>query len=178
MLFQAGQDNELTNREKWGIGMKPITNNMQKYENYREQMTRLKKAMTNGFFLEAIFIEYAIMEDRLESVLRHSGKWKELRPGQNPPSLQKKKDTIAKMAEEKKGLARKYFSEDLLSAIITWKGDRNRLVHTLMKQSFHTENLKNLAEQGQTLLQELSGKVKSYSRAIDREIEKEAKGHA
>ena len=36
--------------------------------NYCEQMRRLKKALGNGFCLEAIFIEYAILEDRLESV--------------------------------------------------------------------------------------------------------------
>ena len=48
--------------------------NMQKYANYREQFGRLKKAINNNFYLEAIFIEYAIIEDRLESILRHSGK--------------------------------------------------------------------------------------------------------
>ena len=48
---------------------------MIKYENYKEQMKRLKAAMANRFYLEAIFIEYAILEDRLESALRHSGKW-------------------------------------------------------------------------------------------------------
>lgn len=41
--------------------------NMQKYLNYKEQMGRLKKAIANSFYLEAIFIEYAIIEDRLES---------------------------------------------------------------------------------------------------------------
>lgn len=55
--------------------MEQITDNMQKYANYKEQMGRLSKALTQGFFLEAIFIEYAILEDRLESILRHSGKW-------------------------------------------------------------------------------------------------------
>ena len=55
--------------------MEQITDNMQKYANYKEQMGRLNKALTSRFFLEAIFIEYAIMEDRLESVLRHSGRW-------------------------------------------------------------------------------------------------------
>lgn len=148
--------------------MEPITDNMQKYENYKEQMSRLKKAMINGFYLEAVFIEYAIMEDRLESVLRHSGKWKEPKPGQNPPSLQKKKNIITKMAEEKRSLARRYFSEELLNSIITWKEDRNRLTHTLMKQSFRTDGLKGFAEQGQAIVKELSNKVKSYNRAIDR----------
>ena len=56
--------------------------NMQKYENYRVQIGRLKKALKEHFYLEAIFIEYAIMEDRLEAILRHAGKWhpKESRP--------------------------------------------------------------------------------------------------
>jgi hypothetical protein len=45
----------------------PLSANMQKYENYKEQMNRLKKAMANAFYLEALFIEYAIMEDRTES---------------------------------------------------------------------------------------------------------------
>lgn len=41
-----------------------LTENLLKYENYKEQFTRLKSALNNGFNLEAIFIEYAIMEDR------------------------------------------------------------------------------------------------------------------
>ena len=52
------------------------------------------------------------------------------------------------LREEKKVLSRKYFSEELLSSIITWKEDRNDLVHALMKQSLHIEDLKGLAEQG------------------------------
>ena len=34
--------------------MEQITDNMQKYANYNEQMGRLSKALTQGFFLEAI----------------------------------------------------------------------------------------------------------------------------
>lgn len=47
--------------------------NLEKYENYRRQKSQLKKALANEFFYEAIFIEYAIMEDRLEAALRHGG---------------------------------------------------------------------------------------------------------
>ena len=45
--------------------------NMQKYENYKEQFKRLNRALASGFSLEAIFISYAILEDRTESILRH-----------------------------------------------------------------------------------------------------------
>lgn len=51
------------------------TENQLKYENYREQFKRLKSALNSGFNLEAMFIEYAIMEDRTESILRHADKW-------------------------------------------------------------------------------------------------------
>ena len=50
-------------------------NNHQKYENYRVQISRLTSSHKGRFYLEAIFNEYAIMEDRLKSVLRHAGKW-------------------------------------------------------------------------------------------------------
>ena len=47
--------------------------NMQKYANYKEQMERLNRAMKDHFFLEAMFIEYAVIEDRCESILTHAG---------------------------------------------------------------------------------------------------------
>lgn len=45
--------------------------NMQKYANYKEQSKRLNRAMSNEFYLEALFIEFAIIEDRVDSVLRY-----------------------------------------------------------------------------------------------------------
>ena len=52
-----------------------MTDNRQKYLNYKEQFKRLNKAIDCGFNLEAMFISYSIMEDRSESVLRHSDKY-------------------------------------------------------------------------------------------------------
>lgn len=49
--------------------------NTQKHSNYTEQFKRLKKALEADFNLEAIFIEYTIIKDRTESVLRHGGYW-------------------------------------------------------------------------------------------------------
>ncbi len=153
--------------------MEQISSNMQKYLNYKEQMGRLKKALANQFYLEAIFIEYAIMEDRLESVLRHSGKW-------NPKpdtfvSLDKKKKTVAKMAEEKKSLAHKYFPVELTDDIESWKNDRNRVIHALMKQNLHTEDLLQIAQRGQALVKTLCNKTALYNRALDRLTKKEEK---
>lgn len=147
--------------------MEQISNNMQKYANYREQMGRLKKALAYQFYLEAVFIEYAIMEDRLESVLRHSGKWNP-KPDQFVP-INTKRKKVAKLAEEKKSLAHKYFSVELTDAIEKWIADRNQLIHALMKQSLHTEDLSELAEQGQDIVKTLSNKVSLYNRALERQ---------
>ena len=50
-----------------------VPSNIQKQLNYREQFKRIDKALNNNFYLEALFIEYAIMEDRTESILRYEG---------------------------------------------------------------------------------------------------------
>lgn len=143
--------------------------NMLKFENYKKQMERLKKAMANHFYLEAIFIEYAILEDRLESALRHSGKWQP-KPDQFI-SIDKKVRLLKQQAEEKKSIAGKYFQPELMQAVLDWKNRRNPLMHSLMKQQLHTEDLYGLAEEGLALVKQVSNKVKLFNRATDRIIE-------
>ena len=48
-----------------------INQNKVKYSNYQEQYKRLEKALKSQFYLEAIFIEYAIIEDRTESIIKY-----------------------------------------------------------------------------------------------------------
>ena len=151
--------------------MEQIADNMQKYANYKTQMGRLKKALSYQFYLEAIFIEYAILEDRLESVLRHSGNWNP-KPG-TFPALDYKRKKIAKLAEERKNLIRKYFPVEITDRIETWKNERNRVIHALMKQSLHTEDLSKIAREGETLTKLVCNKSTQYNRALERLAEKE-----
>ena len=51
----------------------PITSNMEKKTAYQIQMERFKRAKAGGFYLEAIFILYALIEDRLSAFLYHGG---------------------------------------------------------------------------------------------------------
>lgn len=138
-------------------------------------MGRLKKAIANAFYLEAIFIEYAIMEDRLESILRHSGKWNP-KPDQRV-SIEKKIGNVEKLSEEKKGLARKYFDENLFTDLKAWKTERNRLIHALMKQCLHTEDLKVLADSGYILVKHLNNKSSQYNRCLEKRKGQESKGN-
>jgi hypothetical protein len=47
--------------------------NIDKYKAYRYSFSKLKKAMENEFYFEAILIEYAIFEDRINSLFRRMG---------------------------------------------------------------------------------------------------------
>lgn len=122
--------------------MSEITN-VEKYGNYREQMSRLKKAMDAHFLLEALFIEYAIMEDRCKSLLEHSGN--AVYP---KASISKKVERIEKLLNQGNPTLSKYISHDLLQEILRWKDERNRLVHALMKQSLTSEELNSLRRRG------------------------------
>ncbi len=146
--------------------MATTVDNQQKYENYRVQMGRLKSALRGHFYLEAIFIEYAIMEDRLEAILRHADKW---RPKEGSfVNIDAKVKKVAKLAEEKKNPAHRYFSSELTDGLLAWKEKRNRLIHALLKQSLHSEDLLQVAEEGETLVKQLCSKATSHRRAINK----------
>ena len=50
-----------------------ISDNQEKAKNYRFNMMRFQKAKKEGFYLEATWILYAMLEDRLSSLLYHLG---------------------------------------------------------------------------------------------------------
>ncbi len=150
--------------------METIQNN-QKYVNYKEQMGRLKKAMNSGFFLEAIFIEYAIIEDRLESIMRHSGRWTD-KFEENPPTISKKLNIVDELARRNKSLPQKYFKPELILDIREWKEYRNQIIHALLKQDLNTDQLMTIAQNGERLAKTLSNKVTSYKRVLEKSSEK------
>lgn len=144
--------------------------NMQKSENYREQFVRLKRALASEFYLEAIFIEYTIIEDRTESILRHAGKWEAYlkKRGRYQATLDSKIAYIQDFAREKKSLAHKYFSNSLLNEIDVWKEERNRLIHALLKQTLTTEEIYKIAHIGDKLAKEIRTRATTFSRALER----------
>ena len=151
--------------------------NQLKYENYREQFKRLNSAIRSGFNLEAIIIEYAIIEDRTESILRHAEKWEAYlkKRGRNGPTLTSKVVYIQKLLESnRKDLMHKYLFDDLFDRILAWKDDRNRLIHALIKQQLQHNEVSMLATQGKQLVDELRNRSGNYNRAMDRQRAKEA----
>lgn len=67
----------------------PVKDNKDKQRTYAREKARYYSAMKYGFYLEAMMIDYALLEDRLRSVLYHIGflpnrrstsVWKKARP--------------------------------------------------------------------------------------------------
>ena len=119
-----------------------------------------------------MFIEYAIMEDRTESVLRHGGWWESYiksRKG-HAPNIDSKIRYIRKIAENRTDIMHRYFSDDLLDCILAWKDERNRMIHALLKQQLVSGEVAALAVQGNTLARTLRSRAGSYNRAVERII--------
>lgn len=143
-----------------------------KYDNYKEQMGRLKKAMANHFLLEAICIEYNIIEDRTESILRHAGVF----DPEKHNTLAKKIRRIKEIARGKRFLLRRYISEETMEEIRLWTKKRNPCIHDLLNQSLSTQELEQITTDGQTFAKLLCSKVTSYKKALERERQKNPSG--
>ena len=53
--------------------IKPVENNYDKQRTYRQHKGRYKLAIEQEFFFEALLIDYALLEDRLRSIIYHMG---------------------------------------------------------------------------------------------------------
>lgn len=132
-------------------------------------MERLNRAMKEHFFLEAMFIEYAVMEDRCESILTHAGVF---RPDRHFTIVRKLRRIEA--LTQSNATAKRYFSQDLIDRLLTWKDKRNAFIHALMKQTFTGEELEGIVQEGLALTKTLCSKSTSYKRTLEREAAKEA----
>lgn len=141
-----------------------VITNSEKHENYREQMSRLTKAMKSQFYLEAVFIEYAVIEDRLTSILRYTNDFN----AEKHNTIVKKLNKLESIQRDKNGILKNYISDELISEIHEWKNNRNTIVHALLNQTVSTDELKTFAEKGQELAKTLSSKATSYKRYLER----------
>ena len=142
--------------------MENVTNT-QKYENYKAQMGQLTHAINAHFYLEALFIEYGVMEDRTEAILLCAGKKVNPKAG-----LKQKIEAIRKLVNHG-GMICKYISPQLLDDILAWADVRNDFIHRLMKQVFTGEELKVTVDQGREIVKTLNNKSSCYKRAIARQ---------
>ena len=136
--------------------------NWEKYETYKTMNVKLARALKAGFYYEAIFIEYAILEDRLTSLLKYAGVSHHDKKG-NDISISHK----LKKAESYQPFSVKYVRDwitlGLLEEVHTWSKARNDLIHHLATIPYDHKSVKQLAEDGNALVKCLSAKVRSVN---------------
>lgn len=149
--------------------------NMEKYETYKQMHDDLNKAMRAGFYYQAVFIEYAIVEDRCKSALLCAGV-KCVDSKGNDISLTKKINKLKSNAAFTAKYPRSRLTEELLDELIKWKRDRDELVHNLANITFNDEVLREITERGKRLIRTLSTRVDSVNKFHIKlhEAEKEA----
>ena len=139
-----------------------------KHINYAEQMTRLKTALKNEFYLESIFIEYSILEERTEAILIYCNSFP--KPGTNGKvNIGKKISKIDNLANTNHSFfLDRYFDSEFMNKLRDWKDKRNPLIHELLTRENHTTELKELAEEGYELMKKLETKSINYKKYLER----------
>lgn len=146
-------------------------NNNEKKKQYAILMSQLKKATYNEFYYEAIFIEYAIFEDRTESILRHANIPYENSKGYSL-KLNEKLNKIKSRKEFNNKYIKKHIPNDFIEEIYSWKEKRDKLIHALVKNEYDYDTLKTIALHGECLANKLANKSKLVNKHLDNNFEK------
>lgn len=131
--------------------------NYQKNQKYSELMEKLKKSVEEEFYYEAIFIIYAIIEDRTESLLKHAN-LNTLDEENRDLTLHSKLKIIKEDNNFNNEYAKKHISKDLIKKIYLWKHKRNDLIHDLVNTNYNNEEIKKLAYEGYDIVKILNNK--------------------
>ena len=141
--------------------------NMEKYEIYKQLSSDLTKAMKQGFYYEAIFIEYTILEDRLASVLKYARVLTMEKAGNQ--NIAKKINDIRKSKEFSSKFVRERLSFELLDSITAWKDKRNRLIHNLANIPYDAAAVREVAEEGYEIVKVVKNKSDSVINRFKKE---------
>ena len=144
-----------------------MENTCSKQETYAWQKARLKRALACSFYYEAVFIEYAMFEDRAISVLRHLG-CKTVDRNGKPLKLSKKLDLINDAPAFQSKYVKQRLTRDLVENIRAWKDQRDTLVHDLMSAPANDQAAREIAEAGEKLLGVFDNKVRSVNDHVDK----------
>lgn len=129
---------------------------MAKKELYTIFMARMTEAHEAGYHFESSWYSYAILEDRLRSLLRSSGGEGVGGPGK-PIRMMGPKLKELKHRAKSDQLLKVNFDHDRLNL---WKNSRNDLMHAMADASMSLEQIKNeaksLSEEGAKLVRLLS----------------------
>lgn len=136
--------------------------NYEKNLRYRSLHEALTRALKSGFYYEAIFIEYAIMEDRTDSILSHAN------VTLKKSTLYNKINAIQSKKIFKDKYIEKHLNSELLTRVDNWRNKRNDLIHDLVTIPYSNEEIKNIALEGNEIVKKLSNKSTLVNRYLDK----------
>ncbi len=125
--------------------------NEQKRQVYSILKTRLKIAIQQEFYLEALLLEYSIMEDRLSSALKHAGIRHTNSKGEEL-GFKNKLDKVGNAIRSKRYPIYKRFKPELIESVLAWKDMRNALVHRSCQRIYNSEEVRKCAIDGNELV--------------------------
>lgn len=138
--------------------------NFEKNKVYGNLIGKLTYSITCEFFYEAIFIEYAILEDRTSSLLKHSNKeYKEF-------TLSEKLYRIKHLDTLQNDYCKKHISKELLRNCTKWKNKRNELIHDLVERKYNDEEIKVIALEGYEIVKKFNSKTTLVNKFLDKNV--------
>lgn len=141
--------------------------NKEKNIKYANLIDKMNKAIEEEFYFEAILLEYAILEDRTESILRHANLMTIDENG-NDLTLNTKIKTIRNNAKFIDPYIKKHLTNDLFKSINEWRIDRNRVIHSLVTESYTNNEIKKLALEGKRIIKIMNNKSTLVTNYLDK----------
>ncbi|GIQ70826.1 hypothetical protein DUZ99_16680 [Xylanibacillus composti] len=121
---------------------------------------RADKALDNGYCIEASTIYYAILEERLISVLTKFGctidRWQKMHY-----CINKLKTLTATNS-----LARAAFDTSLLDTMDAWRDRRNEVIHDFAKMDIPYNDIEEWAKEGKSLLRQFNAAAMRLKKRI------------
>ena len=135
---------------------------------YRQSIQRLDNALRSKFYLEACWIEYAICEDRCDSLLDKSGGPIPLKPGQYSISINQKISELKRRSNNDPYLSPVKELRGILEEVKKWKNRRNPLMHELVKMPRDWPSINNDARQLATDGRDIVGRFSTAAMKVRR----------
>ena len=141
--------------------------NEEKRQVYAILKTKLRIALDQEFYLEALLLEYAIAEDRLNSILDHLNVNRKNKKGKDI-GITFKIDRVRRLISES-NLAHKRITIEQLDTIMEWKMIRDDLVHHSCQHLFNNDEVRDCALTGAEVVRLLSNSAQKIKRAVEKQ---------
>lgn len=144
---------------------------MSKQALYKVFMARMEAAYNASMYLEASWYAYAVLEDRLVSLLRNSGGVGENDGGASGKPIRMMGPKLKELSRraKKDKLLKENFEHDKLDA---WKESRNNLMHAMGDATMTITDIdvtaKKLVEDGRALVREYASACRRLKKHRDK----------